>query len=344
MAVGADTRIKALVVDDAAFMRRVLVEILSSHEDIDVVGVARHGKEALDAVESLDPDVITLDVDMPVMDGLTTIKHLMVRRPRPVIMVSGMADQGRVTFEALKLGAVDFFEKPSGTISLDMKDAAHELGQVVRIASRLNPSAIRRVRFTDRDAGRNRNSGPVSKIVVVFAMDGACGAFIRMMSSIDSALPVAVVAMQSVTDGVLESYAGEFNKSASWEINACTGGNLHGGRCYISGFGKSWRIEKAQDADRVEPASGRESADSFLMQCAENYGPDCMAVVLGGALNPAPVGFSALYDSGARIVALAPDASVSGQAASELLRTGMAEAAADERDIRIAIQGFARQV
>lgn len=168
-------RIRALVVDDTAFMRKALVEILSSHEDIDVVGVARHGQEALEAVETLAPDVITLDVDMPVMDGLTTIKHLMVRKPRPVIMVSGMADQGKVTFEALRLGAVDFFQKPSGTISLDMKDAARELVQVVRIAARLNPGAIRRVRMPGRTEQHEQVSGAAEKLLVIFAMDGACG-------------------------------------------------------------------------------------------------------------------------------------------------------------------------
>ena len=341
MAVEAGRRIKALVVDDAAFMRRVLVEILSSHEDIEVVGVARHGREALEAVESLDPDVITLDVDMPVMDGLTTIKHLMVRKPRPIIMVSGMADQGRVTFEALKLGAVDFFEKPSGTISLDMRDSAHELGQVVRIAARLNPSAIRRVRFAGRDGHFSDQSVPAEKLVLVFAMDGACGTFIRMMSSLDCRLPVAVAAMQNVTEGVLQSYAGEFNRSASWDINACTGGSLHVGKCFISGFGASWNLVRSENRNTLEPASGDDCSDRFLEQCSESYGQDCMAVVLGGAFNPAPSGFKALHNRGARVVVLAPDSSVCGQAAAELLNAGIAEQAAGERELRIAVQGFA---
>ena len=93
---------------------------------------------------------------------------------------------------------------------------------------------------------------------------------------------------------------------------------------------------------RVEPEQDRDSAGSFLKQCAEKYGSDCMAIVLGGASNPAPEGFRALSDSGARVVALAPDASVAGQAATELIDSGMAEPAAGERDLRMAIQGFAR--
>ncbi len=335
-------RIKALIVDDAAFMRRALVEILSSHEDIEVVGVARHGKEALEAVESLDPDVITLDVDMPVMDGLTTIKHLMVRKPRPVIMVSGMADQGRVTFEALKLGAVDFFEKPSGTISLDMKDSTHELGQVVRIAAGLNPGAIKRVRFTGREQNTVSAGTPAQKLLVVFAMDGACGAFIRLMSSLDSNMPVAVTAIQSVSEGVLTSYATEFNRSASWDIHACRGGSLSSGRCYIIGNRGAWHLVPDKEGYSVEPATGDNSADIFLERCAAYYGPDCMAIILGGAINPAPQGLKILQENGGKVLVLAPEASVCGTAARQVLDAGIGEQVAGENELRLSVHRFAK--
>ncbi len=341
MTPGTKGRIKALIVDDAAFMRRALEEILSSHEDIEVVGVARHGREALEVVESLDPDVITLDVDMPVMDGLTTIKHLMVRKPRPVIMVSGMADQGRVTFEALKLGAVDFFEKPSGTISLDMKDSAHELGQVVRIAAGLNPGAIRRVRFTGRERDTASSGVPAEKLLVVFAMDGACGAFIRLMSSIDSNLPVAVTAIQSVSEGVLSSYANEFNRSTSWDIHACKGGRLSSGSCYITGNRRAWSLVPDKDRCSVEPAEGGETTDIFLEKCAAYYGPDCTALILGGAHNPAPKGLRTLQENGGKVLVLSPYASVCGTAARQVLDAGIGEQVAGENELRLSVHRFA---
>lgn len=333
-------KIRALVVDDTAFMRRALVEILSSHHDIDVVGVASHGKEALDAVDTLDPDVITLDVDMPVMDGLTTIKHLMVRKPRPVIMVSGMADQGRVTFEALRLGAVDFFQKPSGTISLDMKDAANELSQVVRLAAGLNIGAIRRVRMPGRGPSPSSTPGRTARLVLIFAMDGACGSFIRMMSVLDSNMPMAVAAFQNVSHSVLRSYADEFNKVACWDIRANEGGRLEAGKCYVAGFGHSWTLRVSGYACGLDLAGDEQSPDIFLEDCAEQYGADCMAVILGGATNPAPQGLEAVKKCGGIIRALAPDASVCGAAAREMLNSGIVDTVCDEIQLRREIQTF----
>jgi len=98
----------------------------------------------------------------------------------------------------------------------------------------------------------------------------------------------------------------------------------------------------SETGSSLEPASGEDAADMFLEQCAENYGPDCMAIVLGGASNPAPAGFRALQRSGGRAVVLAPDVSVSGKAAEELLDAGMAELAAGERELRLTIHAFAR--
>lgn len=336
-------KIRTLVVDDAAFMRRALVEILSSHNDIDVVGVASHGREALEAVDALDPDVITLDVDMPVMNGLTTIKHLMVRRPRPVIMVSGMADEGRVTFEALRLGAVDFFQKPSGTISLDMKDAASELCQVVRIAAGLNPGAIRRARMPDRRSMPAFETGTAAKILLVFAMDGACGSFIRMMSALDSNMPVAVVAFQSVSASVLKSYADEFNKVACWDIHANEGGRLEAGKCYISGFGHSWSFSMSEHVGTIDLTVRQGPPDIFLERCAEQYGHDCMAIILGGAANPAPKGLESVKKCGGMVRVLAPGVSVCGRASQEILDLGIVDTAHDEPQMGREIQAFVRK-
>ncbi len=334
-------KIRAMVVDDTAFMRRAIVEILSANEDIEVVGVARHGREALEAVEELDPDVITLDVDMPVMDGLTTIKHLMVRKPRPVIMVSGMADQGRVTFEALRLGAVDFFQKPSGTISLDMKDAAHELGQVVRVAARLNPGAIRRVRLSENRKIKRVAGDRACRMLAVFAMDGACGSFIRLMSLIDSGLPLAVAAQQTVSDSVLKSYASEFNQKACWDIHANEGGTLKQGNCLIAGFGHSWRLSGDKIQPELDLTGPNATYDQFLLDCASQYGPECMAVVLGGVQNPAPEGLARLQQAGGRVVALAPQSCVCSDASKEVIEAGHAEPAANEMELARIITAFA---
>src|SRR4051812_7662708 len=128
--------IKVLVVDDSAFMRRVIGEAISSQPDMLLAGVAINGLDALLKVEQLQPDVVTLDVEMPEMDGLTALRHLMARYPRPVVMVSSLTQQGAVTtLRALSIGAVDFVAKPSGSISLDFHRVREELLAKIRVAA-----------------------------------------------------------------------------------------------------------------------------------------------------------------------------------------------------------------
>src|SRR5438874_2851539 len=128
--------IRVLVVDDSAFMRRVVGDAVSSQPDMEVVGVAINGLDALVKVEQLQPDVVTLDVEMPEMDGLTALRHLMARYPRPVVMVSSMTQAGAITtLRALSIGAVDFVAKPSGALSLDFDCVKDELLSKIRVAA-----------------------------------------------------------------------------------------------------------------------------------------------------------------------------------------------------------------
>ncbi len=135
--------IKLLVVDDSALMRRHLVQLFDKQPDFETLAV-RNGVEALRALDEFEPDVITLDINMPEMDGLTCLSHIMVRRPKPVVMVSSLTKEGaEATFEALKLGAVDFIEKPDGTISRDITRIERALVATVRGAA---TARVRRAR------------------------------------------------------------------------------------------------------------------------------------------------------------------------------------------------------
>ncbi|HHQ41378.1 MAG TPA: chemotaxis-specific protein-glutamate methyltransferase CheB [Chromatiales bacterium] len=127
--------IKVLVVDDSALMRKVLREILTAEPGFEVE-TARDGEDALERIRELDPDVVTLDINMPRMDGLTCLAHIMSESPRPVVMVSSLTEQGALaTFEALELGAVDYVAKPGGTVSLNLREVADEIRAKVRAAA-----------------------------------------------------------------------------------------------------------------------------------------------------------------------------------------------------------------
>ena len=126
---------RLLIADDSALMRRHLVQLFEQQTDFQVLAV-RNGLEVLEALDEFDPDVITLDINMPVMDGLTCLSHIMVQRPKPVVMVSSLTQAGaEATFEALQLGAVDFIQKPDGTISRDIVRIERGLVMKVRAAA-----------------------------------------------------------------------------------------------------------------------------------------------------------------------------------------------------------------
>ena len=129
-------KIRVLVVDDSALMRQFISDILRSDPRIEVAGTARDGKDALAQIQTLKPDVVTMDVEMPNMDGLTALEEIMRTNPLPVIMVSSMTQEGaETTMRALALGCVDFIGKPSGSISLNIKTIGHEIIDKVIAAS-----------------------------------------------------------------------------------------------------------------------------------------------------------------------------------------------------------------
>ncbi|HST61149.1 MAG TPA: chemotaxis response regulator protein-glutamate methylesterase [Longimicrobium sp.] len=151
-----------LVVDDSAFMRRVISDILGSTDEFRVVGTARDGNDALRKVHELDPDLVTMDVEMPVLDGLSALGYIMSETPRPVVMLSAYTTEGgEATMRALDYGAVDFVAKPSGTISLNLESVSDRLLQALRAASTANLSVIP-VRVPRRAAAPPPVPGPVS--------------------------------------------------------------------------------------------------------------------------------------------------------------------------------------
>ena len=125
---------KVLVVDDSAFMRKIISDLITEDPEFVVVSTAKNGLEAVSKVKELKPDVITMDVEMPVMDGLEALRVIMKENPTPVLMLSSMTDNGTIeTIRALELGAVDFIRKPSGSISLDLYKIKDVLLEKLRI-------------------------------------------------------------------------------------------------------------------------------------------------------------------------------------------------------------------
>src|SRR5215472_17513865 len=134
----AEKRTRVLIVDDSAFMRKVLEEIIRSDPRLEVVGQAKDGREAVTMAQTLQPDVLTMDINMPRMDGIEATQHIMTQNPRPILIVSSESKQGAAsTLRALDLGAIDFVTKPSSGIDLDMNSVRDELLSKLRMAAKV---------------------------------------------------------------------------------------------------------------------------------------------------------------------------------------------------------------
>jgi two-component system chemotaxis response regulator CheB len=210
---------KALIVDDSALMRRHLKQILEVKGGYEVMTV-RNGIDALEALGSFDPDVITLDVNMPEMDGLTCLSRIMAQRPKPVVMVSSLTERGaEVTFEALALGAVDFIHKPDGTISLNVQQVEKELLDKVNTAcrARLRRSVGLRQRLRnetgDGRTGRTEVPSPILPsgdnfgVVIIGVSTGGPGTLEEVLPAIPADFPWAVVVAQHMPSSFTAVFA-----------------------------------------------------------------------------------------------------------------------------------------
>lgn len=338
-------RVKALVVDDTAFIRRALVEILSKDEAIDVVGEARHGLEALDAIDLLDPDVVAMDVDMPVMDGLTAIKHIMVRHPRPVVMISGLSDQGVVTLEALRLGAVDFFPKPSGTISSDMNEQAGQLQQVIRRAAQVNSTAIRRVRLVHERTPQRPEASLVLGAVIVGAHQGCSGSLIRLLANVSPGLPLVMLAVQELSPEVLESYSRELAQLVPWRLRVAVDGPFEKGCCYLATCERPWHLQVDGSLVQVMHSTGGIGAmDRLLEQAAGIMGRRTLGVLLGGTTEDGLNGLEVIRQAGGKALVIRPDACIYRHTSEAALAAGVADEAVSEHELWARIEAFGRQL
>jgi len=232
-------KLRVLIVDDATFMRKALTQILENSE-IEVVDSAQNGLEALHKIKTVSPDIITLDIDMPIMDGLAAIRHIMIEMPMPIVVLSSLVHDGAITFEALRLGVVDFIPKPSGSISPNVDRAKQQIIDRIKVAHRVNLENLRRVRLAKRsdhqkESSRVTESRPPEYVVVLGTTLTGPNTIIRLLSQLSSIIPASVVVVQEISPRILPSFAKRFNQYVSWEVEVAQHGTaLKQGTCYIS--------------------------------------------------------------------------------------------------------------
>jgi two-component system chemotaxis response regulator CheB len=318
--------IRVLVVDDSAFMRRVISQAIASQPDMEVVGVAINGLDALLKVEQQQPDVVTLDVEMPDMDGLTALRHMMARYPRPVVMLSTVTHEGAVTtLRALSIGAVDFVAKPSAAISLDFHRVKDELLHKIRVAAKATargqwsvvsgqsfskkPAPGLPRRTTDHSSGHRPPTTDHSfeKLVVIGSSTGGP----RALSTLIPALPAdgrtAYLIVQHMPGGFTRSLAERLDSASQLTVREATqGDHLAAGQALIAPGNFHLRISpngsvELDEGPRVHGV--RPSIDVTLTSVVQRYGNFGLAVILTGMGSDGTAGAAALHEAGGVVLA-----------------------------------------
>ena len=296
-------KIKVLIVDDASFMVKALSEMLGSDPDIEVVGVAKNGQEGLERIKELKPDVITLDVDMPVMDGIRTVRHIMIESPVPIVMLSSLFNHGEITFEALRLGVVDFMPKPSGAISKDIHDERNKIIDRVKIAADEDIEKVRRVRVCKLDT-RDRLSEryefrQLDYIISIGTTLGGPNTIINLMSQLSPELPAAVVVIQEISQKILPAFVEKFNEYTPWRVEVgIEGAVLEQGVCYVCSYNEPLIVKSNQNSEYCLMKGGHpeEPLNDLFSSAAEAFNENAIGVLLTGIGSDGSKGFMSIKE------------------------------------------------
>lgn len=307
---------KVVVVDDSAFYRRTIAEILNQSTDIEVVRTACNGLDAIRVVSDSSPDVITLDLEMPEMDGFTFLRWLMSNRPIPVVVISSRSEAGSV-FKALELGAVDFIEKPSKVASLEIVKLSHELISKVNTAASIPKDKlhIQSNRMTALYANHfpAHSGGGLFKLVAVGASTGGPSAIQEIIKRLPRDLPAAIIVSQHMPPVFTRYFAERLDKFGILPVKeAADGEGIKSGVVYISPGGRHLKLIsdktdkrainvsllQAKEDDKYSP-----SVDLMMLSAAEVSGSNTIGVLLTGMGSDGKKGIKKIKESGGRTIA-----------------------------------------
>lgn len=334
-------QLRVLVVDDSAYNRRTLTDLLSAIPNVEVVGKASDGDEALRLVSELQPDLITLDLEMPRMDGFTFLRLLMARRPTPVIVVSGYSAKENV-FRALELGAIDFIAKPSRTVTSDLSGIQEDLANMVHMVRQLAPPGLdpgRRISprtgqefsVSNRDTQPPRTEAPEPKsIVVIGSSTGGPTALVEVFRRLPPNANAAVLVAQHMPERFTKTFAERLDRlggmrvreaSSSHRLEAGVAYVCPGGRCLeVAGDARGGfvaNVVKPEADDRYVP-----SVDRLFLSAAASVGSKLVSVVLTGMGDDGAKGVVAVKNAGGFVIAESPETAVIYGMPGSAARTG----------------------
>jgi two-component system chemotaxis response regulator CheB len=280
---------KILVVDDSHLIRQAIIEIINTSEELQVVGEAASGSEALGLIPDLKPDLVTLDIIMPKMNGLTTLKRIMIFSPVPVIMLSSLAHEGAdVTFDTLRYGAIDFIAKPSKLDGNALKNQAQQIIQKIRLAARVKVGAIQYIRVKPKTATLDFPKAACKNIVALGVAEGGYGTLLKIILRLKPHPATAYMVIFYETSAHVDGFIQYLNQYTDVKVQRPLNNTLlESGVCYISSGEEYVTVhgQRGQLVSYVSPApfsSRRGTIDMLMFSVAETVGRYSLGIVLSG--------------------------------------------------------------
>jgi two-component system, chemotaxis family, protein-glutamate methylesterase/glutaminase len=358
---------RVLIVDDSAFMRKVLENIIKSDESLEVVGQAKDGREAVTLAESLKPDVITMDINMPHVDGLQATAQIMTTNPRPIVIVSSESREGAdSTLKALELGAIDFVPKPSSGVDLDMQSVREDLLRKVRMSAK-----VRVVRTASRLVSTLQNATPAQSspassaqspsvtarpaavalasldqrfpIVVLGASTGGPATVMRLAPGFTREFPAAVFLVQHMPASFTSQYAAQLAEFTGIRVKEAEANEpVQPGTLYICPGGQHLRVTPTGRV-QLDSTSGRingylPNIDVTMESVAAYAGAMAIGVVLTGMGNDGAAGAKAIQRAGGLVIAQDEATSVIFGMPAEAIKAANVEQVLGIDDIYAAIE------
>ncbi|NOR82406.1 MAG: chemotaxis-specific protein-glutamate methyltransferase CheB [Ardenticatenales bacterium] len=308
--------INVLVADDSALMQRIITKLLESEPGIRVVGTADDGRQAIECVGRLSPHVVVMDIDMPNMDGLAALQHIMQQRPTPVVMVSGVSDAS-ATLRALELGAIDFVAKPSGPISIDLYEVRDELIAKVKLASLADPAPIEAESIRAPLPPAFQSPSGRLCLVAIAASTGGPQTLGHIFRQLPSGLPTAILVVQHMPAGFTATFAERLDRHSPVNVReARDGETIRSGVAYVApggvhmavvkeGRGPVLRMEETPPVNAVRP-----SADVLMSSVALVAGRSSVGIVLTGMGKDGSDGLAQIKRAGGATIAQDEESSI----------------------------------
>jgi two-component system chemotaxis response regulator CheB len=306
--------VRVLVIDDSALMRKLIPQILSRDPEIEVVGTAMDGEFGLKKIEELKPHVVTLDLEMPRMDGMEALRQITKRFRIPVIMVSSMTTEGATsTFKALALGALDFVPKPKDAAAAKMDEIGTELISKIKVAAKTKLTPINGAPVLEPARINKPLLKPkvqASRVVAIGISTGGPNALQYMLSQLPGDFPGAIVVVQHMPEGFTDMFARRLNECCAIDVKEAQSGDmLLAGRALICPGNRHIRVRRMalgnmvvlSDEDRVN--GHRPSADILFQSAASEFGPEAIGLIMTGMGEDGAEGLGTMRRAGAVTIA-----------------------------------------